>query len=80
MASRIKLLAFDRAQPADLVRLALPSTMTAFGLKHGFSKAEVSQCIAGYRRHEKIRAALAEELGVAREEVDALIDCGTVAA
>lgn len=74
MATRIKLLAFDRAQPADVVRLALPGTITAFAYKYGFSKPEVSQCLSGYRPHEKIRDALATELGVERSEIDALID------
>ena len=73
MSTRIKLLAFDRARPVDVVRLALPGTITAFAEKHGFTKAEVSQCLSGYRPHEKIRAALSTELGVSRSEVDSLI-------
>ncbi len=80
MFTRIKLLAFDRAQPADLLRLALPETLTAFADKHGFTKAELSQCLSGYRRHEKIRVALAAELDVPRSEVDALIESQTAQA
>lgn len=75
MGSRIKLLAFDRADPADVIRLALGGlTQKAFAAKHDFSEQEVSQCLTGYRRHEKVRAALAEELGVERGEVDELLD------
>lgn len=74
MASRIKLLAFDRAGVAEVIRLALPVTQKAFAQKHGFSVAEVSQCLARYRRHEKVRDALAKELGVERHEVDELLD------
>jgi hypothetical protein len=74
LASRIKLQAFDRAEPAEIVRLALPMTLTAFAEKHGFSKAEVSQCLSGYRPHEKIREALRIELEATREELDQLLD------
>lgn len=74
MASRIKLQAFDAAGPAEIIRLALPMTLTAFADKHGFSKAEVSQCLSGYRPHEKIRDALARELDATREEVDQLLE------
>ena len=74
MASRIKLLAFDRAGAAEVIRLALPLTQKGFAQKYGFSEQEVSQCLAGYRPHEKVRAALAEELGVTRAEVDELLN------
>ena len=73
MASRIKLLAFDRAEPADVIKLALPMSLKDFAEKHGFTAQEVSQCLAGYRRHEKIREALALELAVDRSEVDELL-------
>lgn len=79
MTSRIKLIAFDRAGPADIIRLALPMTQTAFAEKYGFSKQEVSQCLTGYRVHEKVRVALATELGVEREELDAQLDAATPA-
>ena len=74
MGTRIKLLAFDRAEPDDLLKLALGMSQKEFGEKYGFSKQEVHQCITGYRTHEKVRAALAEELGVERSEVDELLD------
>lgn len=74
MSSRIKLLAFDRACAADLIRLALPMSLTEFAARHGFSKQEVSQCLYRYRRHEKVRDALAGALGVSRAEIDELLD------
>jgi hypothetical protein len=74
MATRIKLLAFDRAEPPELIRLALTMPYTEFAEKYGFSKQEVSQCVTGYRTHAKVRDALAKELGVARAEIDALLD------
>lgn len=80
MASRIKLLAFDRAGPADLVKLALPTSSKDFAERHGFTKYEVSQCLTGYKRHEKVRDALAVELGVGRDEIDELLDAQRSAA
>lgn len=74
VASRIKLQAFDQASPSEIIRLALPMTLTAFAEKHGFTKAEVSQCLSGYRPHEKIRDALAVELEATRDEVDAVLE------
>lgn len=74
MASKIKLLAFDQAEPADLLRLALSMSLTQFAKKYGFSKQVVSQCLSGYRPAEKVRDALAEELEVDRAEIDALLD------
>lgn len=73
MGDSIKLLAFSKAGPADIVKLALPMTLTEFAVKHGFTKAEVSQCLSGYRLHEKVRSALSTEIGVPRAEVDALL-------
>lgn len=74
MGTTIKLIAFSRATPADVVKIALPMPLNEFAAAHGFTKAEVSQCLSGYRPHEKVRAKLAEVLGVPREEVDSLLD------
>lgn len=74
MGTTIKLMAFSRATPAEVVKIALPMPLATFAALNGFSRAEVSQCLAGYRPHEKVRVKLAEVLGVPREEVDSLLD------
>lgn len=58
----------------DAIKAALPMTSAAFAAKYDFPPPHVSACINGHRLHERVRAALAEELGVAREWLDEQLD------
>lgn len=58
----------------DAIKAALPSTSAEFAEKYGLFTPHVSTCIRGKQRHEKVRAALAAELGVEREWLDRQLD------
>lgn len=75
MAGNIKLRVVMDAHPAEIIRIALlPMTLSGFAEKYGWAKAEVTHCLRGHRRGEKVRDALAKELHVSRAEIDLLLD------
>ena len=79
----IKVFVAAGASAPDAIKAALPDTYADFAERHGFWRAHVSSCVHGKQRHERIRVALAEELGVEREWLDDLLDAqvsATVAA
>lgn len=76
----IKVIVAAGAAPADAIKAALPEGPAEFADRHGFPRSHVSRCIHGRQRHERIRALLAEELGVEREWLDKLLDSRKAAA
>jgi hypothetical protein len=56
------------------IKAALPGGLVAFAARHKFHRSHVSMCINGHQRLDRVRAALAEELGVEREWLDAILD------
>lgn len=70
----IKVLIAAGASPRDAIRIALCETFADFAGRHGLSPPHVSNCVNGRDRHERIRAALAADLGVDREWLDELLD------
>src|SRR5262245_32139716 len=59
---------FSRVKEYDLPRVLLEAIgirQVEFVKKYGFRKADVSECLRGMSRNAKIRAAVAQELGVA---------------
>lgn len=46
------------------IRAALGEPIASFARRHGFAPSNVSACLHWWRRHEKIRRVLADELGV----------------
>lgn len=72
--SKIKVIAATGIDPADAIKAALPCQINEFAEKHGLARTAVSMCIHGRQRHERVRAALAEELGVERAWLDDLLD------
>jgi hypothetical protein len=73
-AGNIKVIVAAGAPIPGAIKAALPGGLTAFARRHGFHLSHVSMCINGHQRQEKVRAALAEELGVEREWLDDLLD------
>lgn len=57
-----------------LLRSRAGLTPKEFAVKRGFYIADLSNCMSGARSMAHIRAALADELALAREVVDELID------
>ncbi len=70
----IKVFVAAGASAPDAIRAALPGNFAEFAERHGFWKQHVSNCVNGKGRHGRIRAALAEELGVERAWLDELLD------
>lgn len=58
----------------EAIKASLRVSCRQFALERGFFPPHVSSCIHGRQRHEKIRAALAEELGVEREWLEQQLD------
>lgn len=76
----IKVFVAAGANAADAIKAALPSTYADFAERHGFWRTHVSSCVNGRQRHDRIRDALARELGVEREWLDELLDTKSAAA
>lgn len=70
----IKVIVAAGVSPRDAIAAALGSSFADFATRHGFFPSHVSRCVNGRERHPRIRAALAEELGVDREWLDELLD------
>lgn len=70
----IKAIVDAGVSPRDAIKAALKCSFADFAARNGFFPSHVSSCIHGRQRHERIRAALAEELGVEREWLDELLD------
>jgi hypothetical protein len=74
--SPVKVIAASGIPAGEAIRAALSATGTIqdFADRHGLPRSAVSGCIHGHQRHERIRAALAIELGVDRPWLDGLLD------
>lgn len=72
--ANVKVMVAAGASPRDAIKAALPGTFAEFADRHGFFASHVSRCIHGTQRHDKVRAALAKELGVEREWLDEILD------
>lgn len=75
----IKVIIAAGARPADAIKASLPCQVTEFAEKYGLPRTAVSMCIHGRQRHERVRAALAAELGVDRAWLDDLLDAKAAA-
>jgi len=73
-APKVKAVAAAGVSAPDAIKAALPMQLNEFARLHGFARTAVSMCIHGRQRHDRVRDALAEELGVSREWLDELID------
>lgn len=58
----------------EAIKAAVPGSLADFAARHDFHSSHVSMCIHGRRLHERIREALADELGVEREWLDDRLD------
>jgi hypothetical protein len=70
----VKVIAASGVRPPEAIRAALGETFQAFAVRNGFARSAVSMCVHGRQRHERVRMALAEELGVERLWLDELLD------
>lgn len=75
----IKVLIAAGASPRDAIKTALPGTFVEFAERHNFPPSAVSMCIHGRQKHERVRVALAEELGVERDWLDEILDAKAAA-
>ena len=70
----IKVIVAAGVSVADAIRASLPGTLAQFARRHGFQPSQVSRCIHGHAREERVRDALASEFAVEREWLDELLD------
>jgi hypothetical protein len=70
----IKVMVAAGASPRDAIKAALRGTFADFATRHDFFPSHVSNCVNGRQRHDRIRDALADELGVDRAWFDGLLD------
>lgn len=70
----IKVVVAAGVSPRDAIKAALPGTFADFAKRHGLFQSHVSACVNGHSGYARVRAALAEELGVDREWLDELLD------
>lgn len=73
-AVNIKVVVAAGVSAPDAIKAALHGDLAEFADRHGFPRPNVSMCIHGKQRHERIRQALAAELGVESEWLDDLLD------
>jgi hypothetical protein len=79
-APNIKVMVAAGASPRDAIKAALRGTFAEFAARHAFFPSHVSNCVNGRQRHERIRDALAADLGVERAWLDELLDGATTLA
>lgn len=74
--AKIKVLVENGIAPADAIKACLGTSIRAFASKHRLAESAVSAVINGSTPYpyERVREALALELGVDREWLDALLD------